>query len=233
MTSYRHKSAADFATAAIRQMILTGELPPGARVDQNEMAASLDISRHPVRQAIERLAERGFVISRPHKSVVVAELSIRDMEKLYHARAIVEDEALRLAWPHYDERFVAACEAHLAAMAKSDRLQDLDAFMSENHAFHMAFFRPAENPHLLRVIGMLFQLSERYQRTALMTEDRFARAPGEHRAMLACVRAADLDGLIDACRRHNAGTLETVRSLLCDDEVQGRIGSGAGDGAGR
>lgn len=214
MASIHHRSAAEYATAALRQMILTGELLPGARVDQNEMAAHLDISRHPVRQAIERLAERGFLISRPHRSVVVAELSVADMEKLYEARDVVEERAIRLAWSMYDAEFVEACEKHLAAMERADRLEDLDAYMSENYEFHMNFYRRSGNPHLNRVIQSLFQLSERYQRTALMTEARYNAAPDEHRDMLDRVRAGDLEGLLSACTKHNLGTLDTVRRIF-------------------
>src|SRR5690606_22316887 len=100
MAQILHRSTSDFATAAIRQMILTGDLKPGDRVDQNEIATRLNISRHPVRQAIERLAERGFVQSRPHRSVIVSELSAADMEQLYFARGILEKEAIRLSWAH-------------------------------------------------------------------------------------------------------------------------------------
>ena len=53
----RFKSAADYATSEIQRMILAGELPAGERLDQVRLAEQLDVSRHPVRQAIERLAE--------------------------------------------------------------------------------------------------------------------------------------------------------------------------------
>lgn len=214
MTSIHHKSTADFATAAIRQMILTGELLPGARVDQNTIATHLDISRHPVRQAIERLAERGFVISRPHHSVVVAELSVADMENLYQARTVVEEAAIRLAWPNYDSDFIALSEKHLVAMERADRLEDLDEYMIENFEFHMNFYRRSNNPHLIRVIASLFQLSERYQRTALMTEKRHSASTDEHRAMLESIADNDIESLMSACRNHNLGTMSTVQSLL-------------------
>ena len=225
MVSIHHKSTADFVTAAIRQMILTGELKPGMRVDQNEMAKLLDISRHPVRQAIERLAERGFVQSRPHKSVIVSELSVRDMRQLYAARRVLEELAMRLAWPRYDDAFLAQAEALVEAMERARHVEDLDAYMIHNYDFHMGFYRPCENVHIIRVIESLFQLSERYQRTALMLGDhstlkpgdRSIRAQDEHRKILDAVKSGDLDQLLDACLRHNEGTMDTVRARLGDD----------------
>lgn len=214
MTSVRYKSTADYATAAIRQMILVGDLKPGMRVDQNEMASLLDISRHPVRQAIERLAERGFVQSRPHKSVIVADLSEADMRQLYAARQVLEDMAIRLAWPRYDAAFVEQAHALIAAMERANTLGDLDAYMTSNYDFHMNFYRHCGNVHINRVIESLFQLSERYQRTALMHQSRSTQAHEEHLSMINAVASGTLDGLLGICSRHNAGTMATVSATL-------------------
>jgi len=224
MVSIHHKSTADFVTAAIRQMILTGELKPGMRVDQNEMAKLLDISRHPVRQAIERLAERGFVQSRPHKSVIVSELSVRDMQQLYAARRVLEELAMQLAWSRYDDAFLVQAEALIEAMDRARHMEDLDTYMVHNYQFHMGFYRPCENVHVVRVIESLFQLSERYQRTALMLGEHSTLTPGErslraqdeHRRMIDAVRSGELGQLLEACARHNDGTMSTVQARLGD-----------------
>lgn len=214
MASARYKSTADYATAAIRQMILIGDLKPGMRVDQNEMASLLDISRHPVRQAIERLAERGFVQSRPHKSVIVADLSADDMQQLYAARQVLEDMAIRLAWPRYTAAFVEQSHALIAAMERANALGDLDAYMTNNYDFHMNFYRHCGNVHINRVIESLFQLSERYQRTALMRRNRSTQAHEEHLSMIHAVASGTLDELLGFCANHNAGTMATVSSSL-------------------
>jgi len=227
MVAIHHKSTADFATAAIRQMIMTGELSPGMRVDQNEIAKQLGVSRHPVRQALERLAERGFVHGRPHHSVTVAELSLKDMEDLYVARRAIEEMAIRLSWPRYDTAFIESSDKRIEAMDRAIRIEDLDEYMVHNYEFHMGFYRPCENVHANRVIASMFQLSERYQRTALMLDKRSSlslgarseRAQDEHRAMLAAVRSGDLERLLSACVRHNRGTMDTVGSRLNDKAV--------------
>ena len=212
MAQLQHRSMSDFATAAIRQMILTGELKPGARVDQNEMAKLLDISRNPVRQAIERLAERGFVQSRPHRSVIVSELSIADMEQVYAARKLLEDEAIRLSWPHYDRDFLDRARVLTDAMAKAGRNSDLDNYMLHNLEFHMNFYRLCGNVHIIRVISSLFELSERYQRTALMTAPRAASVASEHSGMLGAISDGDLERLLALSHQHNEGTRQAVRN---------------------
>lgn len=214
MARIHHRSTSDYATAAIRQMILTGELKPGDRIDQNDIAVRLDISRHPVRQAIERLAERGFVQSRPHRSVIVSELSVEDMEQVYAARTLLENEAIRLSWAQYDAAFLKEARALIHAMDRAMRNADLDEFMFHNLEFHMNFYRRCGNVHIIRVISSLFELSERYQRTALMTKPRSDAVGAEHAEMLVAIENGDLQGFLTLCNSHNEGTKKAVRDNL-------------------
>jgi len=139
------------------------------------------------------------------------------MENLYQARTVVEEAAIYLAWPNYDKNFVAASEKRLAKMERANRLEDLDEYMIENFEFHMSFYRMCGNPHLIRVTTSLFQLSERYQRTALMTENRHSASEIEHRAMINSIVKNDIDSLLTACRDHNDGTMKTVHHILSRD----------------
>lgn len=208
----RYKSTADFVTAEIRRLILSGELPAGARVDQEELAEQLEVSRHPVRQAIDRLGERGFVIIHPHRSAIVAEISIADMEELYGARRVLEDWAIRESW----NRSAAVTEADLAPSFKIlesvDPAEDLDAFMAANRDFHLAMHRSCGNRHVLRTITSLFDLSERYQRAALHQAPRQDASKRDHREMMQAVIAGDRDRLLALAHSHNDGTQATVRA---------------------
>jgi len=208
----RYKSTADFVTAEIRRLILSGELPAGARVDQEELAEQLEVSRHPVRQAIDRLGERGFVIIHPHRSAIVAEISIADMEELYGARRVLEDWAIRESW----NRSAPVTEADLAPSFKIlesvDPAEDLDAFMTANRDFHLAMHRSCGNRHVLRTITSLFDLSERYQRAALHQAPRQEASKRDHREMMQAVIAGDRDRLLALAHSHNDGTQATVRT---------------------
>jgi DNA-binding GntR family transcriptional regulator len=208
----RYKSTADYVTAEIRRLILAGELPAGARVDQVDLADQLEVSRHPVRQAIDRLGERGFVVIHPHKSAIVAEISIADMEELYSARRIVEDWAIRESW----NRSLPVTEADLAPSFKIleavDLAADLDTYMAANRNFHLAMYQGCGNRHVLRTISSLFDLSERYQRAALHQSTRQDASGRDHREMMQAVIAGDKDRLLTLAHSHNEGTEATVRA---------------------
>lgn len=210
----RFKSAADYATSEIQRMILAGELPAGERLDQVRLAEQLDVSRHPVRQAIERLAERGFIQLSPHRSAIVTNHSVSDLVELYSLREKLEDMALRAGWPNLVVDGLADLTAIHTRLASPDTEADIERYMHENRAFHLRFYRDCGNRHLLRTIATLFDLSERYQRTALNTEQRKFKSREEHAAMMDALRARDLEQLAQQLKAHNRGTQEVVCALL-------------------
>jgi DNA-binding GntR family transcriptional regulator len=213
----RFKSAADYATFEIQRMILAGDLPAGERLDQVRLAEQLDVSRHPIRQAIERLAERGFVQISPHRSATVTAHSVADLVELYSLRETLEDMALRASWPVLAASGKKDLEAIHARLAAQDPESDIENYMHDNREFHLRFYSDCGNRHLLRTIATLFDLSERYQRTALNTKRRRDQSSREHAAMMDALRDGDLQLLSDRLKDHNRGTLEQVRALLTDN----------------
>lgn len=214
MRQVRFKSTADYATAEIRQLILSGELPSGARLDQVELARRLDVSRHPVRQAIERLAERGFVSLSPHRSAVVAEISGQDMRYLYDVRRTLEPLAIREAFAHYDSTLAGRLEALQKDMRRAASANELDNYMDANRMFHLAMYAPCANRHLVRTVQSLFDLSERYQRTSLVQPGRMKRSNEDHAEMVAAIRAGNSARLVELIEDHNSLTQKAVRTKL-------------------
>lgn len=214
MRPVRFKSTADYATAEIRQLILSGELASGARLDQVELARKLDVSRHPVRQAIERLAERGFVSLSPHKSAVVAEISDQDMSDLYVVRRALEPLTLRDSFPHFDDTLLARLDKLQHDMTRAATAGELDGYMDMNRLFHLAMYAPCQNRHLVRTVESLFDLSERYQRTSLVQPGRMKRSNEDHAEMVEAIRARDCERLIGLIENHNSLTQKAVRTKL-------------------
>lgn len=210
----RFKSTADYATSEIQRMILAGELAAGERLDQVSLARQLDVSRHPIRQAIERLAERGFILLSPHRSAVVAEHSVSDVVELYALRDTLEDMAVRSSWPHLRDEGREEIEAIHARLVARDPEVDIEGYMHENRTFHLRFYRDCGNRHLLRTIVTLFDLSERYQRTALNAASRQNRSREEHEAIMEALRDGDLELLCARIRAHNHGTMDQVCAML-------------------
>ncbi len=220
MRQVRFKSTADYATAEIRQLILSGALPPGARLDQVELARKLDVSRHPVRQAIERLAERGFVAISPHRSAVVAEISSNDMHDLYVVRRVLEPLAIEEAFPLYNDALANQIGELEGTMQRTAAVGELDAYMEANRMFHLAMYAPCRNRHLVRTVESLFDLSERYQRTSLSQPGRMQRSNEDHAQMVEAIRARDALRLVKLIGQHNELTQQAVDTKLSAQKTQ-------------
>lgn len=210
----RYKSAADFVTDEIQRLILNGDLAGGTRIDQVELATQLGVSRHPVRQAIERLGERGFIQVLPHRSAVVADLSVSDMEELYELRLSLETTAIERGWDTLLGDRLTKIETAYEAVRRAEASEDLDEFMLANRAFHLSMYEGCGNRHLERCIVTLFDLSERYQRTALRHAGRIVRSVDDHAHMMDAIHRRDKEALKALIIEHNQGTRNTVRQQI-------------------
>src|SRR5690242_713975 len=90
-------SRAEFAYRRLQASIRSGELRPGQRMRESELANLLNVSRTPIREAIRRLSSEGLVVLGPSRGMMVAELDKQQVRELYSLRATVEGAAARLA----------------------------------------------------------------------------------------------------------------------------------------
>lgn len=103
----RYRTAEEVAVAAIRQAILAGVYPPGAKLRQEELAEALGISRIPVRAALRQLDAQGLVIFAPHRGASVKALEPGNIDEIYRLRIILETFALREAVDRIDAEQLA------------------------------------------------------------------------------------------------------------------------------
>src|SRR5215475_1456541 len=103
----RTGSRADFVFETLRDAIWDGRIPRGVRVREEEIARNLGVSRTPVREALQRLQQRGLLMVGAGRGLVVAELSHHQVLELYGMREILEGSAARFAAQHANETEVA------------------------------------------------------------------------------------------------------------------------------
>ena len=147
----RSSTSAERAAGALRDVILAGELPAGARLGEVELAERLGVSRTPVREALSRLAAEGLVQIVPNRGARVATWTVEELEGVFELRALLEPELTALAVP----QATAADADHLDALAHEmfdvgcpGPQQDLDALVPLNRAFHDRLVALAGHPAL-------------------------------------------------------------------------------------
>ncbi len=170
----------------LRGAILRGEFKPGQKLDQNEIADMLKVSRSPIREALRTLAAEGLVDVIPHRGAVVAELSTAELEEIIALRGILEGMAARLAVPKMDVEKIKALEA---ALKELNQTTDLDQWIALNQRFHHIIYQAANRPRLVALIENLRNTVTPYMRQYIASSEHIKGAAASHRLIFeACLK---------------------------------------------
>lgn len=194
-------SLTEQATAAIRRDILACRLAPGAALAEATLAATLGLTKAPVRAALARLADEGLVAAIPRRGWTVSLVTVRDIHEVFDLRLILEPEAARRAAGRVDTRELDRLDAVCAAGYRPEDGDSAIDFLDANRAFHVAVAELSGNARLARQIGRLLDESTRMLVLGLTRRDRSGEMAHEHRAlidMLALGRGEDAARLMHA-----------------------------------
>jgi DNA-binding GntR family transcriptional regulator len=148
------QSVVDHVYTALRERILSGDLPRATKLRQATLADELGVSRTPLREALRRLSAEGLVDFAPNRGATVSALDFGDMRHAWAARVALEPGAARLAAERRDADAIAAMRAAVADQRSADG--DRGQSFSANRAFHLALAAASGNPHLTRFAEMLW-----------------------------------------------------------------------------
>lgn len=143
-------------------------IAPGTKLNVNQLAASLGISRTPVAEAVSSLAEIGFVVTRPGQSgSFVLDLSLHDMINLYRVRNAIESEAASLCAHHADEKIVRELAGLAEAFSDSVVRRDICGMKDTDMPFHRLVVNSCGNPYIVRSYEQILPKLIMYQSSML------------------------------------------------------------------
>lgn len=196
------KSKAELAYESLRAAIADGDLRPGERINMDEMARMLGISKIPIREAVKRLESEGLVDSRVHSGAVVATVDQREMRGVFLAREVLESLAGELAARQVDDGLLAELEHVQREMrAELDR-GAIERLPELNSEFHRALARASGYRILSELTEQLLLTIRRYRVTAPKDERNWRSVVREHDGIIAALRTADPDAVVAAVRAH-------------------------------
>ena len=203
-------SVVDQVYGVIRERILTGDLPRGARVHQEDVAADLGVSRTPVREALRRLAAEGLIEMRTNRGARVADLEPADMRQPYEARLVVEPGAARLAAQRELPKPRARMRRAVAAQRRA--IPDLTRTFAANMEFHIALAEASGNAFLLQFIEHLWvaRIGQAIYEHQAETPERMSLDADEHEQILEAVEADDARRAESLTRRHIADAMKRM-----------------------
>jgi DNA-binding GntR family transcriptional regulator len=206
-------SLADRAYHAIREMIVSVELRPGAVIDERGLMERLGIGRTPTREALRRLAQERLVEVYPRRGMFVTSVEIRDLASLAEVRSALESHAARLAAERATEEDRSELEALLGELGGRSEL-DVRELMALDERIHRQVSRCAHNSFLEATLEEYYVLALRIWYLALDQAPELERAVLGHRELLEAIRDGDADRAEATMRRHVLDFEEVMRRVL-------------------
>ncbi|WP_234496549.1 GntR family transcriptional regulator [Vibrio maritimus] len=195
-----NQSRSEVAYQKLLQAIRHGELTPGTRVREIEVAEMLGISRTPVRDAIRRLESDGLLIHLPRQGAVIKQLDQKEVIELYEVREVLEGTAARYAARHASEIELAELEDFNDIMLSN--ANDPIKVAEANRLFHQALYRAGNNRYLIDALNSLSNALTLLGGTTLQEGERTQTAYQEHQAIIDAIRQRDGDKAEQAARHH-------------------------------
>ncbi len=200
---------------ALRDAICDGRLEPNQKLPQIPLAAHLGISRTPVRDALQRLAQEGLVRAVSFRGFVVSEFSAREVIDVYQVRLALEPLAVGEALPHYSRMDLAKL-GDICDRTEATDVSQVDELYSLNGDFHRTLVEPCPNRVAVRMLTQLWQqpssLRMFHAQAALGTAMKDSVAG--HRDILAAIEESDHDLAIARVSEHIRGAQqETIVAL--------------------
>lgn len=193
------KNLSDDLVDLIRDMIIEGALRSGERINEVHLAAELQISRTPLREALSRLAAEGFVKTQARRGFFVQQLEPEQVEQLYAIRAILDPAALELAGIPADQqlnRLGRLNERIEKARGNPVLLIDLD------DQWHVELLAHCPNLILLEQIRQFMRRTRPLEHAYMRGRAHSEAASAEHRDILQALHEKDLRGAVHALRQN-------------------------------
>lgn len=190
--------------------IRRGELLPGARLRETDLAMRLGISRTPVREAIRQLEADGLVVHLPRQGATIRSLDYAEIAELYEMRAVLEGTAARLAARSASETEIAELSAlneEFAAAANGEASYEL------NRQFHLMLLNAAKNRFLVKSTNALRKTMLILGTSTLTDQERAEAAANEHQQIIDAVAARDGEQA-EACMRQHIEAAHRARLKL-------------------
>jgi DNA-binding GntR family transcriptional regulator len=196
----RFASRAELVYCKLRDAIARGELKPGERVMEVEVAAWLDVSRTPVRDALRRLESEGMLRVEPRQGLVVTSITRDAMLELYVMREVLEGTAARLCARHASDVELMELED---IVKREESLQgEYEALARLNRTYHDAIHHGAHNRYLEKSLSAVNDSICLLGKSQMLIPERAQEAKVEHAELFGAIRQRDGDAAEAIARRH-------------------------------
>lgn len=198
-------------TALLRRQILSGEKPHGQKLNQEDIAQELKVSRIPVREAFRTLEGAGLVTIKPNRGAWVRSYKPKDVRDIFEIRKVLEPMALDLAFDAINKADLGAAEDVLDAMVRGE---DILTSAEQNWDFHRILYHPCGRNYLLSTLEKLHTASQHMTIIGWSVNLRFEKSHAEHLTILAACRGEDKAQALALTEDHIQAAMISILEVL-------------------
>jgi DNA-binding GntR family transcriptional regulator len=184
------------AADVVREMIRRGELLPGEKVHQVDIAKMAGVSRSPLREALRTLEAEGLVRYETNRGYVVSRLRLEELAELYELRTLIETEIIA-SIKKPNAAVIRRMERYLAAMEAAIDRNDFPSIAEAYRGFHGQLFTLSDRIVFRREVERLWQMTDTYHAAYAMPPFVAERALTYHRGIIAALKANDVARVIE------------------------------------
>lgn len=199
----------------LREMVMTGQLPPGSRVPERQLCEALGVSRTPLREALKVLASDGLVRLLPNRGAMVTEVTVQEVEDLFQVIAKLEVLSGSLLAERITEQGIAEIQSLHEQMLEHHRNRRRAEYFELNQLIHNRLTELAGNSTLTDIYQSLSTKLRRARYVANIQDARWDESAVEHTRMMEALVARDGERLAQELSEHMLRTGQTVVAALC------------------
>lgn len=210
----------DVVFHTLREAILRGDLKPGERLMELQLAAKLGVSRTPIREAIRMLEQEGLAVTVPRKGAEVARMTLKDMEDVLEIREALDELAVRLACDKISPEQLERLRSVKKDFEMNTKSKDVKKIAESDVKFHDIIYEATDNPKLVSMLSNLREQVYRYRVEYLKDFGSYPVLIREHEAILEGLELRDCNKATTAMHEHVANQALAVKALIEQQDGQ-------------
>lgn len=209
---------ADQIADTLEQLVFAGEFQDGDRLDELKLAEQFNVSRTPIREALQVLVTSGMAEQIPRRGVFIRQPGPVELMEMFETMAEIEAVCGRLAATRMSDHDLEALAAVNDRCQQAIQASDHDRYYSENETFHQIIYRGTANGYLEKQALQLQNRLRAYRRIQLRFRGRLEQSMSEHLAVLQFLKDGDAENVAKTLRDHVAIQGEKFHQLIASLE---------------